>query len=176
MTDLSKTKFKVGDRVIFTSQSKISSVPPGATAEVVGWEPDGGVQIKPDVWPDFTVEWVRERGFWIVPPSYLSLIVTTLTVAPPRMVHTVKSWCYLYSAALAGFKTHDFRDMTERDYKVGDHLHFREFDQTRGAYTGREALFEITYITDRQTPCAMSSCALGKDYGVLSIKLIKEVK
>jgi hypothetical protein len=90
--------------------------------------------------------------------------------------HVVKSWCYLYSAAILGLKTHDFRDMTERDYKVGDHLHFREFDQTKGEYTGREALFEITYITDRKTPCAMSSCALGKDYGVLSIKLIQVLK
>lgn len=90
--------------------------------------------------------------------------------------HVVKSWCYLYSAAVAGYKTHDFRDMTERDYKIDDHLHFREFDQTTGNYTGREALFLITYITDRQTPCAMSSCALAKNYGVLSIKLIRVIK
>lgn len=91
-------------------------------------------------------------------------------------VHVVKSWCYLYSAAIAGLKTHDFRDMTERDYKVGDRMHFREFDQTKGQYTGREALFEITYITDRNTPCAMSSCALEKKYCVLSIKLLKILK
>lgn len=94
---------------------------------------------------------------------------------PDKMydTHKVKSWCYLYSAAIAGYKTHDFRDMTERDYKVGDHMHFQEFDQTKGTYTGREALFQITYITDRNTPCAMSSCALEKKYGVLSIKLLK---
>ena len=90
--------------------------------------------------------------------------------------HVVKSWCYLYSAAIAGYKTHDFRDMTERDYKVGDQLHFQEFDQTTGRYTGREALFEITYITDNRTPCAMSSCALDKKYGVLSIRLIYILK
>ena len=90
--------------------------------------------------------------------------------------HVVKSWCYLYSAAIAGYKTHDFRDMTERDYKVGDYMRFQEFDQTTGKYTGREALFEITYITDRTTPCAMSSCALDKKYGVLSIKLLEVLK
>ena len=90
--------------------------------------------------------------------------------------HAVKSWCNLYAAAIAGYKTHDVRDKTERDYKVGDHMHFHEFDQTTGKYTGREALFEITYITDRQTPCAMSSCALEKKYGVLSIKLLKILK
>lgn len=52
-------------------------------------------------------------------------------------------------------------------------MKFREFDQTTGQYTGREALFEITYITDKNTPCAMSSCALARKYGVLSIKLLK---
>lgn len=88
-------------------------------------------------------------------------------------LHKVKSWCYLYSAAIAGIKTHDFRDITERDYKVGDQMQFQEYDQTNGTYTGREALFEITYLTDRRTPCAMSSCALGQNYGVLSIKLIR---
>jgi len=90
--------------------------------------------------------------------------------------HVVKSWCYLYSAAIAGYKTHDFRDMTERDYKVGDHMEFQEFDQTTGTYTGREALFLITYITDNRTPCAMSTCALEKKYGVLSIKFLKLLK
>lgn len=93
-----------------------------------------------------------------------------------RTTHTVKSWSYLYTAAIAGYKTHDFRDRTERNYRIGDNLHFREFDQTKGEYTGREALFEITYVTDRETPCAMSSCALGRDYCVLSIKLLKILK
>lgn len=90
--------------------------------------------------------------------------------------HNVKSWCYLYSAAVAGMKTHDFRDMTERDYRIGDYMRFQEFDQTKGEYTGREAMFEITYITDSRTPCAMSSCALEKKYGVLSIKLLAILK
>lgn len=90
--------------------------------------------------------------------------------------HKVKSWCYLYNAAISGLKTHDFRDMTERDYKVGDTLHFQEFDQIKGEYTGREALFKITYITDRNTPCAMSSCALEKNYCVLSIKFLEILK
>ena len=90
-----------------------------------------------------------------------------------KKIHEVKSWCYLYSAAISGIKTHDFRDMTERDYKIGDYIKFKEFDQTIGKFTGREAMFEITYVTDRNTPCAMSSCALGQNYGVLSIKLIE---
>ena len=89
--------------------------------------------------------------------------------------HIVKSWCYLYVAAVAGLKTHDFRDMTDRDYKIGDLMHFQEFDQTKGEYTGRESLFLITYITDRNTPCALSSHALAKNYGILSIALIERL-
>lgn len=85
-------------------------------------------------------------------------------------VHRVKSWCYLYQAAKAGIKKHDFRDMTERDYKVGDRLVLCEFDQVKGEYTGEEAMYKITYITDRKTPCALSSTVLDKEYGVLSIE------
>lgn len=89
--------------------------------------------------------------------------------------HIVKSWTYLYRAAIAGIKTHDIRDM-ERDYKVGDTLTLQEFNHETGQYTGRESLFEITYITDKNTPCAMSSCALDRKYMILSIKLIKVLK
>lgn len=87
-------------------------------------------------------------------------------------VHKVKSWTYLFKAAVAGVKTHDIRDLTERDYKVGDTLILQEFDQTIGKYTGNEQAFEITYITSRNTPCAMSSVCLGRDHCILSIKKI----
>jgi len=82
--------------------------------------------------------------------------------------HRVKSWCYLYEQAVVGKKTHDFRDMRDRDYKVGDTLILCEFDQTTGKYTGNECAFEITYMTNRDTPCAMSSVALEQNHVVLS--------
>jgi len=89
-------------------------------------------------------------------------------------VHYVKSWSYLYAAAVAGVKTHDIRDRTERDYKVGDTLVLQEFDQSTGRYSGREQRFEITYITDRDVPCALSSAVLARDYCILSITLLGE--
>ena len=88
-------------------------------------------------------------------------------------IHKVKSWTYLFQAAITGLKTHDFRDRNERDYKVGDTLILQEYDQIIGKYTGNECSFTITYITDRSTPCAMSSIALAQDYCVLSITKIK---
>jgi len=82
-------------------------------------------------------------------------------------VHRVKSWSYLFQAAKNGL---DVRDMRDRDYKVGDTLVLCEFDQATGKYTGEELAREITYITDRQVPCAFSSAVLDRDFGILSIK------
>ena len=87
--------------------------------------------------------------------------------------HIVKSWCYLFQAILAGIKMHDVRDMTERDYKKGDQMILREFDQTKGEYTGRWAKVEITYVTDRNVPCAFSSAVLDRNFGILSIKMLE---
>lgn len=88
-------------------------------------------------------------------------------------IHEVKSWTHLFSAVLLGLKQHDIRDMRERDYEVGDQMILQEFDMAKGQYTGRWARVEITYITDRMTPCALSSTVLDKDFGILSIKLLE---
>lgn len=85
-------------------------------------------------------------------------------------VHRVKSWSYLFQAAKQGIKTHDVRDMRDRDYKVGDTLVLCEFDQATGTYTGEELECESTYIANRQVPCAFSSAVLDRDFGILSIK------
>ncbi|MEP3248071.1 MAG: DUF3850 domain-containing protein [Sneathiella sp.] len=84
--------------------------------------------------------------------------------------HIVKSWTHLFQAAKDGVKTHDIRDRTEREYRVGDYLVLKEFDFVRGEYTGDELLTKITYITDRDTPCAMSSNGLAQDLCILSIQ------
>lgn len=88
-----------------------------------------------------------------------------------RSIHEVKSWTHLFSALASGQKKHDIRDMRERDYKVGDLLILNEFDMTTGNYTGRKAEVEITYITDKMTPCAFSSSVLDRSFGILSVDL-----
>lgn len=87
--------------------------------------------------------------------------------------HKVKSWKYLFEAAILGIKTHDIRNLGERDYKVGDILVLQEYNQATGSYTGRECSFRITYITSRSTPCALSGAALGRDFCILSISKIE---
>jgi hypothetical protein len=86
-------------------------------------------------------------------------------------IHKVKSWNYLFQAAKSGAKKHDFRDATERDYKIGDQLLLQEFNPATGQYTGEELLVNITYKTDRQTPCALSSNGLAQNMVVLSIEI-----
>lgn len=88
--------------------------------------------------------------------------------------HTVKSWSYLFQAIKSGAKKHDIRDMRDRNYKVGDILILQEFDQTIGQYTGDEMPLEITYITDRNTPCAFSSSVLDRDFGILTLQPVEK--
>lgn len=88
--------------------------------------------------------------------------------------HRVKSWKYLFEAVVNGGKRHDFRNVDERDYKVGDILVLCEYDQATGKFTGREQPCKITYMTDYRTPCAMSSTTLDKGATVLSIEPIKQ--
>lgn len=87
-------------------------------------------------------------------------------------VHTVKSWTHFYQAIKASNKTHDMRDMKDRDYCVGDILLLREFDPFTGNYSGHETQVLITYITSADTPCAFSSAALAPGYCILSLRLV----
>lgn len=83
--------------------------------------------------------------------------------------HHVKSWPWFFQAMVAGRKKHDMRT-TDRDYKVGDILCLQEFDPRSGTYTGDEHLMNITYITSRDTPCALSSNGLAQDHVILSLE------
>lgn len=88
--------------------------------------------------------------------------------------HKVRSWKHLFQPMLDGIKTHDLR-VDDRNYKVGDFLHLQEYDIEAGAYTGREFLMEITYITGRalgQSPCAFSGAVLHPSYVILSVRKV----
>jgi hypothetical protein len=86
--------------------------------------------------------------------------------------YELKSWNHFFKAIKRGDKTHDLRDIKDRNYKVGDLLKLREYDPFEGVYTGDECDVVVTYITSNQTPCAFSSAVLPKDYCILSIKRI----
>jgi hypothetical protein len=85
--------------------------------------------------------------------------------------HIVKSWAHFYDAILRGWKTHDLRK-DDRDYQVGDSLQLERYDNINGRYTGEHLQARITYITNKQMPCAFSSSVLPADYCILSLKVI----
>jgi hypothetical protein len=85
--------------------------------------------------------------------------------------HEVKSWLHFFAAIKDGKKLRDLRS-DDRNYQVGDILVLQEFNQVFGYYTGREVEAEITYITNRSTPCAFSSAVLQPGYCILSLKVL----
>jgi len=61
--------------------------------------------------------------------------------------HDVKSWPDFFEPLLNGSKMFDLR-RNDRDYKVGDLLYLREWDDHEQEYTGRQCFRRITYILD----------------------------
>ncbi|MGZ4849813.1 MAG: DUF3850 domain-containing protein [Candidatus Bathyarchaeia archaeon] len=86
-------------------------------------------------------------------------------------IHIVKSWAHFFDAIKAGEKTHELRD-NDRKYEVGDYMLLQRYDNIRGKYTGEECCVIITYITNRERPCAFSGSVLDPKYCILSIKRV----
>jgi hypothetical protein len=87
--------------------------------------------------------------------------------------YEVKSWPAFFAPMIAGVKKHDMRNKRDRAYSVGDTVLLREFDPFGSGYTGRSAVFRITYITSNDTPCALSSAGLDNDMAILSMELVE---
>ncbi|MCL2052266.1 MAG: DUF3850 domain-containing protein [Lachnospiraceae bacterium] len=62
------------------------------------------------------------------------------------MIHTLKCLPEFFEESAACRKNFESR-INDRDYSVGDYLALNEYTEKDG-YTGRAALFEITYIFD----------------------------
>lgn len=80
----------------------------------------------------------------------------------------LKSWLHFFAAFEAGAKKHDLRDISDRTFEVGEVVVLEEFDHIVGRYTGRKLDMMITYITDRNHPCALSSFGLDRNMAILS--------
>jgi hypothetical protein len=86
--------------------------------------------------------------------------------------HIVKSWPQFFGPIIAGTRVHELR-RNDRNYKASDHLKLREYDPDKGAYTGRVCEVEITSITSKTEPCAVSGEGLNSEFCILSIKLVR---
>lgn len=60
--------------------------------------------------------------------------------------HELKTWPEAFRAVTNEDKTHEIRK-ADRPFAVGDVLLLREWSPESGAYTGREATVDVTYIT-----------------------------
>jgi len=88
-------------------------------------------------------------------------------------IHELKTWPEYYQEIEVGNKTFEVRK-NDRDYKVGDILHLREYypkrtiveDMIMEGYSGREMLTKVEYILQG------GSFGIEEGYYVMSIKVI----
>lgn len=95
------------------------------------------------------------------------------------MIHEIKCLKEFFEEIIVGDKTFEVRK-NDRDYKIGDYLAINEVvedlledDDCLLVYTGRSALFKITYILDNTqytkpgyvilgiAPCHIRECLIG---------------
>lgn len=90
------------------------------------------------------------------------------------VTHYLKSWAHFYDAIEAGEKMYDLRDARDREFNIGDYVLLQRYDMVAGVYTGEELLLQISYITDRDTPCALSSVVLSEGFAILGYQFVHE--
>lgn len=80
------------------------------------------------------------------------------------VIHTLKCWPEFYRPVIEGRKRFDVRRGSDRYYRVGDYVDFKEWDPATKAFTGAHAVRRITYVLHGPP-------MLPEDYWVLSIEL-----
>lgn len=62
--------------------------------------------------------------------------------------HELKCWPEYFKAVESGEKTFEVRSTLDREFKVGDILYLREWDNEAERYTGNELLAPVTYVLE----------------------------
>lgn len=88
--------------------------------------------------------------------------------------HELKCWPAYFEAIKVGKKNFEYR-LNDRDFKVGDVLHLREYEP-QGAYeifryTGRELFCMVTYLVQTNT---LPGYQYNDNYCIMSIKKIDQ--
>lgn len=82
------------------------------------------------------------------------------------MTHYLKTLPHFFKASLDQVKTFDLR-FNDRNYKVGDLIHLKEWDPKKEKFTGREIVREVRYILDTGDPVGKKG--LRKNYAILAL-------
>ena len=61
--------------------------------------------------------------------------------------HELKCWPLYFEKILDGSKRFEIR-VADRDYKVGDQLHLKEYNVSTESYTGRNCTVEVLYLVN----------------------------
>jgi Domain of unknown function (DUF3850) len=90
----------------------------------------------------------------------------------------LKCWPDSFDAIAAGVKTCEVRDISDRDFCVGDLLKLRRWDPVVGMYTGDEAIVQVRNIDTTAGSLHLFAVKLGPGghvarIAVLSIRLIE---
>lgn len=105
--------------------------------------------------------WAEERAKAAVPaPTAPSLCVAE---------HELKTWPEFFEDVLDGSKPFEVR-RNDRDYKVGDLLHLREWEPGNRRYTGRSVTVAVTYVLTADE-CEAFGAPLAPEYVVMGIAL-----
>lgn len=64
------------------------------------------------------------------------------------MIHELKCWPEYFEEVYELRKLFEIREKRDRDFKVDDVLHLREWDPTTEKYSGREVRASVTYMTN----------------------------
>ena len=84
-------------------------------------------------------------------------------------VHEVKCWREYFTAIADGSKPFDLR-RNDRDYAVGDKMRFLEWDDCKGAFTGRKVTRRITYMLEGVGVDALPPLhGLARGYAILGL-------
>src|SRR5262245_16198439 len=87
--------------------------------------------------------------------------------------HELKSWPDFFTPIFDGSKMFDLRYNKDRNFKVGDTLRLREWNDRMKEYTGRETSRRITHILDGIGPgCIEPHRGLARDYVILSLAAV----
>lgn len=79
------------------------------------------------------------------------------------MIHELKIWNEYFEEVFMRNKTFEIRK-NDRDFKKGDTLILKEWDNFRETFTGREIARRVTYVFEG------GSFGLEKDFVVMAIK------
>lgn len=79
------------------------------------------------------------------------------------MEHELKTWTPYFQDVLDGKKTFEYR-VNDRNFKLGDWLTLKEWDQDKQEYTGRSFQYRVTYIIYG------GMFGIPKDYCIMQVK------